>query len=109
MPTSGNFSVNKLNERGVVPQLVILLLLVAGIGAGLYLISHPQIFKPKASSEVIEWLTPSGDSKNCVSVKDGKKVATCATVQFRVNLPGQGSTSNNSDTGSTTNQNQGGE
>jgi len=38
----------KSNQKGVVHILVILILLL-GLGVGLYLIQHPQIFKPRAA------------------------------------------------------------
>lgn len=37
-----------INQKGVAHVLVLLILL-AGLAGGLYLVSHPQIFKPKAS------------------------------------------------------------
>lgn len=40
----------KFSERGVV-QLIVLLLLLAGIAGGVYLTQHPQIFKSKAGSD----------------------------------------------------------
>lgn len=42
----------KLNQKGVV-HLIPLILLLAGIVAGAYLVQHPQIFKPKAYLENI--------------------------------------------------------
>lgn len=87
MPTSWNpLSVNKLNQRGVVAQGLILLLLLAGIGAGIYLVQHPQIFKPKATGENIEWVSSSGDPDNCVT---GSGTTTCSKVKFRINVPVQ--------------------
>ena len=48
MPTSQEFSVNKSSECGVV-QLLLLVILIAGIIAGIYLVQQTQIFTPKAS------------------------------------------------------------
>jgi len=79
----------RLNQQGVVAQLVILLLLAAGIGTGIYLVKHPQIFKPKASSDNIEWVSSDNDPDNCVTTKDGKTVTTCPKVKFRINVPPQ--------------------
>lgn len=39
-----------LNERGVIAQVLMFVILAAGIVGGLYLVSHPTIFKPKASN-----------------------------------------------------------
>lgn len=82
-------SMPRLNQRGVIAQGVILLLLLAGIGVGIYLVQHPQIFKPKASSEKVEWITSENDPDNCVTIKDGKTVTTCTKVKFRINVPQQ--------------------
>ena len=76
----------KLNQRGVIAQGVILLLLLAGIGAGIYLVQHPQIFKPKASSDNIEWVNSNGDPDNCVT---GPGTITCPKVKFKINVPVQ--------------------
>lgn len=80
----------RLNQQGVISQLLVLLLLAAGLAGGLYLVKHPQVFKPKASVENIEWVTSnSSDQDNCISVQQGKTVATCPKVKFRVNVPQQ--------------------
>lgn len=81
----------KFNERGVIAQGLILLLLLAGIGAGIYLVQHPQIFKPKATSDNIEWVTSDNkDPDNCVTVNDkGEIIITCPKVKFRINVPEQ--------------------
>ena len=62
MPTSQKFSVNKFGERGVIHILAILILL-AGIIGGLYLVQHPTIFRPKAavSGPRIEVVDASGN------------------------------------------------
>lgn len=41
----------KLDERGVIIQFLMLLIVAAGLVGGLYLVQHPQIFKPKAANE----------------------------------------------------------
>ncbi len=48
MPTSHKFSVNKLNQKGAF-QIIFLILVLAGIGATVYLSQKTQIFRPKAS------------------------------------------------------------
>lgn len=72
-----------LGQKGII-HLIPLLLLLAGIIAGVYLVqkSGYQIFKPKAAQKNIEIL--AGD---CVKEKDGKKVLTCEKFQFEVTSP----------------------
>ena len=91
MPTSlKQLSVNKLNQKGVIAQGLVLLLLLGGIAAGLYLVQHPQILRPKASSDKVEWVnSESGDPDNCITTKDGKTVTTCPKVKFKINVPEQ--------------------
>lgn len=80
----------RLDQKGVIAQVLVLLILLIGLVAGYYLIKNPQIFKPKASDEKVTWITPVGeDSENCITVKDGKKIATCPNVKFRVDVPVQ--------------------
>jgi len=42
----------RLNQRGAIAQVLVLLLLAAGLIGGLYLVQHPQIFKPKAAPQL---------------------------------------------------------
>ena len=37
------------NSQGGCAQIVVLLILLVGVGLGIYLVQHPQIFRPKAS------------------------------------------------------------
>lgn len=39
----------QINQKGFAHLFLILILLIAGIGAGVYLVQHPQIFSPKAA------------------------------------------------------------
>lgn len=78
----------KLSQRGVV-HLLVPILLILGIITAVYLVTNGSPLKlfSKASSEKIEWVSSSGDSQNCVTYIDGKKVTTCPTVKFKINLP----------------------
>lgn len=88
MPTSSEgLSVNKLNQRGVIAQALVLLLLLAGIGAGIYLVQHPQILRPKAGGEKINWVVSGQDPNNCVTYQNGATVTTCPKVKFQINVP----------------------
>lgn len=73
----------KLNQRGII-NLISLLLLLVGIIGGVYLVQKEgfQIFKPKAAQKNIEIL--AGD---CVKEKDGKKVLECERFQFKLTSP----------------------
>ncbi len=75
----------KLNESGVL-HILLLVILIIGIIAGVYLVGKTQIFKPKASSQNVEWVTSSGDSGNCVTNKNGETVTTCPKVKFKINI-----------------------
>lgn len=46
------------NQRGIA-HILILLILVAGIGVGLFLVQHPTIFKPRASEGLIPYGGPN--------------------------------------------------
>lgn len=77
----------RFNQQGVV-QVLVLLILIIGLLAGLYLITQTQIFKSKATSQNIEWQISSGQSPdNCVTTQDGKTVTTCPKVKFKVTAP----------------------
>lgn len=76
----------KFKERGAI-QFIVLLILLGGIIAGVYLVQKTQIFKPKATSENIEWVISNNDSENCVTTKDDTRVTTCPKVKFRINVP----------------------
>lgn len=79
----------KLNQRGVIAQALMLLILIAGIIGGLYLVKHPQIFKPKASSDSVEWIQTSDDPDNCVTSTGNNATTNCPKVKFRINVPAE--------------------
>ncbi len=76
------------NEKGVIAPLVLLLILAAGIFAGVWLITNGNPLKlfSKASSDKIEWVKSSGDPDNCVTERG---TITCPKVKFRINMPTQ--------------------
>lgn len=72
------------NQKGLA-HIFLLILLLAGIAGGVFLVSKSgyQIFKPKATSESFEFI-----NGECVQDKDGSKVLTCAgPVQFKLISP----------------------
>lgn len=70
-----------INQKGLA-HILLLLILGLGIIAGVYLVQHPQIFKPKATAESIEFLTSA-----CSTLKDNNKTLTCPTVKFKLTSP----------------------
>ena len=69
-----------LNQKGVIAHLLLIIILAVGLVTGLYLVQHPQIFKPKASSSPIldafEIKDADGNVLNC----DGNtNPPTCTT------------------------------
>ena len=75
-----------LNSRGIAHILLLVLLLV-GIAAGVYLVQKTQIFKPKAGGGNMNWVVSQSDPDNCVIYKDGVTVTTCPKVKFQINVP----------------------
>lgn len=49
----------KLNQKGFA-QVLILIILVAGLGAGLFLVKNPQIFRPRATANPIIFKSSTG-------------------------------------------------
>lgn len=92
MPKLNKVRAGALNSRGIAHILLIVLLL-GGIAAGVFLVQKTQIFKPKATSENIEWVSSQADQDNCVTYKEGRIVTTCTKVKFKVTVPAQVSNS----------------
>lgn len=67
----------RLDEKGIITNIIFLLILAAGIAGGIYLVSHPQIFKPKAAV----------DGTRIEVVDDtGNPITTIATQSARLKL-----------------------
>lgn len=87
---------NKLNQKGIA-HIALIIILIIGIIAGVYLVQKTQIFKPKASSEMVEWLPSQGsDADNCVS---SQTTTTCSRVKFKIFDPGDDTTGINNEAG----------
>lgn len=73
----------KLNQKGIV-HLIPLLLILAGIIGSVYLVQKSgfQIFKPKASSQNVEFLPGE-----CLASKDGKPALKCPNVNIKFTSP----------------------
>lgn len=57
-------------QRGIIAYIVLFVLLIVGIVIGVYLVQHPQIFRPKASEgnqiiPVLEMKDSQGKEINC--------------------------------------------
>ncbi len=84
MPTI-MLNLNNMNQKGIAHILLIIILII-GIIAGVYLVQRTQIFKPKAASQIVEWIPSQGlDSDNCVSSQTS---TTCTKVKFKIFGPG---------------------
>ena len=76
-------------------HIFLIILLLAGITSGVYLVQKNQIFKPKAAGEIFNWVI-GNDSNSCIRSIDSsnKATAVCQNIQFRLNLPASGQLSN---------------
>lgn len=83
------------NQKGIA-HILLIIILILGIIAGVYLVQKTQIFKPKASSQNIEWIKSDNDPDNCVTDKG----ATCPKVKFRINIGIDGTTGTGGSSGS---------
>lgn len=58
-----------MHQKGVIAHIVLIIILAVGLVAGVYLVQHPQIFRPKASSNLIidalEMKDSNGKEINC--------------------------------------------
>ncbi len=70
-----------LNQKGLA-HIFLLLILGLGIIAGVYLVSHPTIFKPKAAGANIEIGT-----NECVRQVEGRKTLVCGDVPLKLVSP----------------------
>lgn len=75
----------KLNQKGVVVQALILIPVVIGIVAGVYLVQKTQIFKPKADSNTIAFIDRNGIP--LPSVVDNIPQTVSPTVKVKLSSP----------------------
>jgi len=57
-------------EAGIITHIVLIIILAVGLIAGLYLVQHPQIFRPKAGGgspiiPALEMRDSNGENINC--------------------------------------------
>lgn len=61
-----------MNQKGVIAHIILIIILAVGLVAGVYLVQHPQIFKPKAGGgspiiPALEMKDSNGNNINCDS------------------------------------------
>ncbi len=61
-----------MNQKGVIAHIILIIILAVGLVAGVYLVQHPQIFKPKAGGgspiiPALEMKDSNGGDINCDS------------------------------------------
>lgn len=76
---------HKLNQKGVVVQALILILVVIGIIVGVYLVQKTQIFKPKASVSPITFKSSTGEALPVNA--SGVPESTSAAVKVEIISP----------------------
>lgn len=70
-----------MNQKGVIAQIVLIIILAAGLGIGVYLVQHPQIFRPKASSNpIIDALEMKDADGNVINCDGSTNPPTCETT-----------------------------
>lgn len=69
-----------MNQKGVIAHIILIIILAIGLVAGLYLVQHPQIFKPKASSNpIIDALEMKDADGNTINCDSSTNPPTCET------------------------------
>lgn len=78
-----------LNQKGVIAPIILLILLAAGIFAGVWLITNGDPLKlfSKAGGGYVEFLGSDQDQKSCIKIQDGRRVIICPTVKFKITVP----------------------
>ena len=87
MNRRGLFSHRFENQKGVISHLLLIIILVIGLIAGLYLVQHPQIFKPKASSNpIIDALEMKDSEGNNIDCNGSANPPLCETTSSDVTI-----------------------
>lgn len=74
---------NNHQEQGfAILGLIMIILLLVGVVAGIYLVKNPQILKSKASSEVLKFSGPGVTQKT-----DGTYTSTGFSVNVQIQSP----------------------
>ena len=70
-----------MNQNGIIAQVILIIILAAGLVVGLYLVQHPQIFRPKASSNpIIDALDMEDADGNVINCDGSTNPPTCETT-----------------------------
>lgn len=70
-----------MKEKGIIAQIVLIIILAAGLIVGVYLVQHPQIFRPKASGEslIIQALDMKDSNGKDINCDNSTNPPTCET------------------------------
>lgn len=69
-----------MNQKGVIAHIILIIILAVGLIAGVYLVQHPQIFRPKASSNpIIDALEMKDSNGGDIKCDSGTNPPTCET------------------------------
>ncbi len=74
-----------MNQKGIV-HLILILILVAGLIAGLYLVQNTQIFKPKASNTWVNAFEIKDANGNVINCDASTSPPTCETSTEEVEI-----------------------
>ena len=71
-----------MNQKGVIAHLILIIILAAGLIAGVYLVQHPQIFRPKAGggSPIIGALEMKNADGSVINCDTSTNPPTCETA-----------------------------
>lgn len=68
-------------QKGVIAHIILIIVLAVGLVAGLYLVQHPQIFRPKAGggSTIIQALDMKDSNGRNINCDSSTSPPTCET------------------------------
>ncbi len=78
----------RFGEAGVIAHLLLIIILAVGLIAGVYLVQHPQIFRPKAGggSPIIPALEMKDDKGNDINCDSSANPPTCETTSQDITI-----------------------
>lgn len=69
-----------MNQKGVIAHIILIIILGVGLIVGVYLVQHPQIFRPKASANpIIDALEMKDVDGNVINCDGSTNPPTCET------------------------------
>lgn len=73
-------------SRKRIIQIAVVLLLLVGVGIGLYLIRNPQIFRPRASTHVVNAFEFKDAEGNLIRCDTSTNPPTCVTPTLDISV-----------------------